>query len=415
MSVKSRLSGLFGLGSQPSFEQKAFPLNSAEAFALFGSGPTTAGPSVGPISALHVPAVLQAVRIISENTGSLPCKVYRKTDDGKEEANDHPAYKLVHRFANDWTSAGKLREQLTADALTYGYGFAYVNRVNGNAFELTRFLPGTLQIVIDQDTGEPYFHSGKVKGKTQTRYHYSDILHIPAFGDIAPVRSAREAIALAIVLEKHAAQLFAGGARPAAMLYKETTTPANEAGTNAIRNILSGWRKAFANGHNGDPLILDGGYKYQQLALSSTDAQFAEMRTEQIREIARAFGIPPHMLFELSRATWSNAEQMGASFLQLCLRPWLDRWQDAYNLVLFNDEERDEYFCEFVIDDLMRADSAARADNFSKLIAARVMTPNEARAAMNLPAMEGGDELANPHINPTPALPAPIKESTPNA
>lgn len=409
----SRLGEFFGFGSKPDpVEQKSFSLNDPEAFGIFGVTPTIAGPSVSPASALKVPAVLQAVRLISEASGSLPCKVYRNIDDGKEVAKDHPAYKLVHGWSNGWTSANLFRTQLTADALLHHGGFAFVNRVDGKPFELIRLEPTSISIKIDDDTGEPVFVSGK--GKGQKTYHYTDILHIPAFGGVAPIKSAREAISLAMVLEKHAAQLFAGGARPASMLWNEAKTPANEAGNKTIGNMLRAWRNTFAEGKRGEPLILDGGWRYQQLSLNSVDAQFLEMRVEQINEIARAFGIPPHMLFELSRATWSNAEQMGASFLQLCLRPWLDKWQDAYNLVLFSEDERADHFCEFVIDDLLRADSAARADTFGKLVAMRAMTPNEVRAAMNLPAMNGGDELANPYITATPTPSASNKETPAN-
>jgi len=178
-----------------------------------------------------------------------------------------------------------------------------------------------------------------------------------------------------------------------------------------VKKIRDRFRAAAANGFD-TPLILDDGWIYQQMAFSSTDAQFIENRVEQINEIARIFGVPPHMLYQLDRATWSNAEQMAASFLQLCLRPWLDRWQDAYATVLLTEEERDSLYFEFVVDDLQRTDAAARAEIFSKLIAARVMTPNEVRAAMNLPALDGGDELANPYTTTsTPADSEPMKEA----
>src|SRR5690606_13195335 len=116
--------------------------------------------------------------------------------------------------------------------------------------------------------------------------------------------------------------------------------------------------------------------------------------------------------YQLDRGTWANSEQMAASFLQLCLRPWLDRWQDAYATVLLTEDEQDSHYFEFVIDDLLRANAADRTDNITKLIASRVMTPNEARAAMNLPAMKGGDELANPYTTTTPtgSVQAPAKD-----
>src|SRR5690606_23546620 len=173
-----------------------------------------------------------------------------------------------------------------------------------------------------------------------------------------------------------------------------------ETGANAATNIRNSWRRWQA-GLNSEPLILPDNWKYEQPAMTSTDAQFLEHRLEQINEIARIFGVPPSMLYQLDRATWGNAEQMAASFLQLCLRPWLDRWQDAYATVLLSEDEQDSHYFEFVIDDLQRADAAGRAEIFGKLVAMRAMTPNEVRAAMNLPAMEGGDELANPYTTST--------------
>ncbi len=136
--------------------------------------------------------------------------------------------------------------------------------------------------------------------------------------------------------------------------------------------------------------------------MTSTDAQYLENRVFQIDDIARIFGVPSTMLFELTRGTWANTEEMARSFMQLCLRPWLDRWQDAYSTVLLTEDEQDAHSFEFVIDDLQRADASARAEIFNKLIAARVMTPNEVRATMNMQPLPGGDELANPYTTTSP-------------
>src|SRR5690606_8630889 len=213
----------------------------------------------------------------------------------------------------------------------------------------------------------------------------------------APAQAGRKAIGLAMTLERHGEQFFASGARPSGIISNEKPA-GSEAGAKTVGNILKQWR-AWQESASGDPLILDGGWKYDQPAMTSTDAQFIESRLEQINELARIFGVPPSMLYQLDRATWGNAEQMAASFLQLCLRPWLDRWQDAYATVLLSEAEQDSHYFEFVIDDLQRADAAGRAEIFGKLVAMRAMTPNEVRAAMNLPAMPGGDELANPYTS----------------
>jgi len=371
---------------------------------IIGSIPTSSGVSISPQNAMMVPAVLQAIRLISETIGSLPCKLYQETEDSKESATDHAATKLVHNRANPWTSAGQLRVDLTEDALKHGAGHAEVVRASdGRPLELHRLLPGTCSRQLKHD-GEPFY---RISEPTGTRIlSFRDVLYVPAFSGVSPIMLGREAIGSAMTMAKHNASLFADGARPSSMFWTENPIADNDNGTTVIANILRDYRAAFDGGKQTRPLIVPHGFRYQQMALTSTDAQFLENRLEQINEIARIFGVPPHMLYQLERATWSNAEQMAASFLQLCLRPWLDRWQDAYATVLLTDEEHDSYYFEFVIDDLQRADAAGRAEIFGKLVAMRAMTPNEVRAAMNLPAIDGGDELANPYTTTTTTGPA---------
>lgn len=383
-------------------EAKAYSLTDAAISEVFGVVPTYSGVTVSGSSALRVPAVLQAVRLISETIGSLPCKIYQEGEGSKEAAKDHPGHKITHNRANDWTSAGQLRIDLTVDALLHGAGYAQVVRASdARPLELHRLDPSRVQRRCEDD-GEPFYLVSMDQG--QFRLSYRDVLYIPAFTGISPIKYGREAIGIAAVLERDVAQLFGSGRRPSGVVANEKLQ-GGEAGAQAIANILKSYRKWQA-ASNGDPLVMDAGWKYELAAMTSTDAQFIEHRLEQINDIARVIGVPPHMLFQLERATWSNAEQMAASFLQLCLRPWLDKWQDAYATVLLTDEEHDTHYFEFVIDDLQRADAAGRAEIFGKLVAMRAMTPNEVRAAMNLPALPGGDELANPYTTTTTTGPA---------
>ncbi|RCW27811.1 HK97 family phage portal protein [Ciceribacter lividus] len=376
-------------------ETKSVALSDPGIYDLFGIRSTVSGVNVGGMSALNIPAVLQAVRLISESVGSLPIKLYRDGTDGKEVAKEHTAYKIVRKRANEWTGAGKLRTELTADALIYGNGFARVARYpDGRPFELIRLKPGTVSVVEDPYASAPPVYRVSENGGS-TDYPHTEILHIPSFLGRSPVSFGREAIGLTAVLERDAAQLFGSGRRPSGVISNEKAQM-GEAGANAITNIRKSFRE-WQRSASGDPLIMDSGWKYDTPAMTSTDAQFLEHRLEQVREIARVFGVPPTMLFELTRGTWSNTEQMGAQFLQLCLRPWLDTWQDALATVLLSEDEQDAHYFEFVTDDLMRADAASRTANMTALVAARVLSPNEARAILNLPPLPGGDELINPH------------------
>lgn len=390
-------------------EGKSGSLSDPAIAELFGALPTASGVSVTAHTALRVPAVLQAVRLIAETVGSLPCKLYRDADGSKEAAKDHAGNRLAHNRVNGWTSAGHLRTLLTTDALLHGAGYAHVVRTgDGRPYEINRLQPGTVQRRF-RDDGEP-FYVVTFANNVRRELSFRDVLYVPAFGDTSPVQLGKEAIGVSMLLERHAAQFFGSGARPAAVITNDAKM-GGEQGATTLASIRRSFRE-WLSGNSSDPLILDSGWKFDQPAMTSTDAQFLEHRLEQVREIARIFGVPPSMLFELSRATWSNAEQMAASFLQLCLRPWLDRWQDAYATVLLTEDEQDSLYFEFVIDDLQRADAAGRAEIFGKLVAMRAMTPNEVRAAMNLPAIEGGDELANPYTTTGPTSGANDNPST---
>lgn len=375
-------------------DRKALSLSDPLLPRIFGVRPTYSGVNMSGDKALNVPAVLQAVRLIAETIGSLPCKLYQESEEGKGAAKDHSAYRITHKRANEWTGAGELRTVLTADALIHGNGFAKIVRFeDGRPYELHRLKPGIVSILEDEYTGAPVYRVSEKGGSCE--YPHTEILHIPSFLGTSPIAFGKEAIGLAAILERHGAQFFGSGARPSGIISNDKPQ-GSDAGAKTIANIKASFRN-WQEGSKGDPLIMDAGWKYEQPAMTSTDAQFLENRLEQVREIARIFGIPPHLLFELSRATWSNAEQMGASFLQLCLRPWLDRWQDAYATVLLSEDEQDNHYFEFVVDDLLRADAAARTANMTALVTNRIMTPNEVRAVLNLPAVPGGDELINPH------------------
>lgn len=390
-------------------EKKAYSLLDSFTPTLFGSRPTYSGVNVGGELALTVPAVLQAVRLISENVGSLPVKLYRKTATGKEEATDHPAYNIVHGRANAWTGAGKLRADLTPDALIHGNGFAQVIRFDdGNPYAIHRLKPGSVSIYENTLTGAPVYKVTENGGTTD--YSYTDILHLPSFLGASPIKLGKEAIGLASIMEHDVAQFFASGRQASGVISNEKPQ-GNEAGARTMERIRASWDE-WRKGSG--PLILDSGWKHEQNAMSSTDAQFVENRKFQIDEVARIFGVPPHLLFEMARATWSNAETMGATFLTLCLKPWLDRWTDALATALLTEEEQADYYFEFITDDLLRADAAARTANMTALVTNRIMTPNEVRAILNLQPLPGGDELVNPHTTSSaaPAIaPAPAKEA----
>lgn len=387
------LKSIFGSG----IEKKSIPLSDSYGLeSIFGTPNTVAGPAINAATALRVPAVYSAIVLITGTIGSLPAKVFEAADGGKRTANTHAAYRLVHDEANDWTSAGALRAALTADALLHDHGYALANRVgDGKVQEFIRLDPRSVTIKADEITGEPVYEVRE--GSRLRRYSYRDILHISAPLGLAPIKAGREAIGLAKVMEQHAASLFANGARPGGVIKAKKSL-----GEDVKKKFAAGWNAAFGKGGAGGVAVLDEEMAYEAIdVMSSSDAEFTATRVEQVVEIARLFRIPPHLIFELSRATWSNAEEMFQAFLTLTLRPWLDAWEWAYARVLLTPEERASgYYVEFVVDDLLTANAETRANVYAQYRAMGALTANEVRAGLNRAPMDGGNTLDNPNITP---------------
>lgn len=406
--------------SSAQYEEKALTPDVWPADLL--AAPTLSGVSVSPETALTVPAVSNAVSLISGAIGTLPLTLYKDEGQGHVPATDHPAFEIIGDAANDWTSSSALRTQLAIDAMLHGDGFALANRLpSGEAFELIRLMPGSVIVLYDPATQEPLYRWNPAPGASTLGdvaqaipasgaeprdYSWRDIIHVTSplsingIIGVAPIVHAREAIGLALALEQYASRLFGNGARPSGILSFEGSLKSD-----AIARMRDSWNAAHAGAGSGKTAILEQGAKFTQTALTSVDAQFLEMRQFAIFEIARAFGVSPVMIGDASRATWSNSEEYNRQFLTYTLAPWLRGFEAAYRRVMLSSEERKTHSILFDTSDLLRGDSAARGEFIAKMRAAGVMTANEACAFESLPAHADGDKLDNPYTSRASAQP----------
>ncbi|MBP2445942.1 phage portal protein [Rhizobium leguminosarum] len=369
-------------------ETKSLGDPTAELLELFGAIP--AGTSISNADALSVPAVSAAVRIISEAAASLDLKLKRKVDGAEEDVADHPALKLLAGQANSWTSGYELIRDLVAAALTKDFGgLAFVTRVGSDPREIIIYRDSIITYDLDDKTNEPRYRLGSLTVPA------ANVLHLRGPFSKSPLSLARGAVSMAKAMEDYANGLWSNGARPGGVI----ETP-SKLGSDGVKALLAGWKAAFGGKANaGKTAVLYEGATYKQMALTSVDGQFNESRTAQVLEIARAFRVPPGMLFELSRNTWSNSEQQAKEFISYALVPWLRALESAFNRTLLTDEERGEYRFAFDVDDTSQADLTARATAISTLITARVLNPNEARDWLGMPPRAGGNEYANPAID----------------
>ncbi|NDV52173.1 phage portal protein [Salipiger sp. PrR003] len=396
---------------KPQIETKGLAEPGDDLYALFGITPTAStGTPVTPDAALRVPAVGSAIRVISEAVATLDVSIKRIEADGTEVQDaGHQALPLLRDQANDWTDGFSFIRDLVIDALSDDKGgMAYVNRLaDGRIAEIIRYRRGVIDVQFDQTTGEPSY---KIDGR---RVPASDMIHLRSPFGRSPLSLAREAIGVAIALDSHAAKLFGRGARPSgALMFPKGM------GEASVKAARTAWKATHEGSDaNGQTAILYDGAEFKPFTFNSTDAQFLENRKFQILEIARAFRVPPSMLFDHDRATWSNTEQMGREFLSYTLEPWLRATEGALRRALFTDEERGTHAVRFDRDDLTRADLSTRATVINSLISSRTINPNEGRQWIGLTPREGGDEFLNPNITETqvPAPGAPEDKEDPDA
>lgn len=359
---------------------------------------------------------------ISEAAATLPLDTLEIAASGlASPVSDHPTGALLNRQANPWTPAQEFRETLVRDALMHDRGLAVIVRDGtGQVRELHRLLPGTVSIELDQLSAEPHYRvSASPASQTAVggTLHFKDVIDLrcPVGMDgvtcHSPFRDCREAIGLALALEKHGAKLFANGGRPSGILKL-----AGKYGSDALKKAKAAWQAATAGDNAGGTAVLGEGDDFKPLAFSSVDSQFAELRAFQIIEIARAFRINPILLGDMGRATFSNSSEIFRQFLTLTLRPWLTRIEQELALKLLNDDERGHLSFAHDVDDLSLPGLKDRAAAYGQLVGV-VYTPNEIRRWEGLPPHKDGNKLESPHVQSpgkTPADPAPTDPSANN-
>jgi len=397
--------------AQPTVEQRSS--DDPWDWMLGLTGPSSiAGPEVSQATAIEVPAVRNALELISGLLGTLPLNLYRPAPNGGTEiVSDHPALSLIRDDFNPWTGACEGRTALTLDSLLCGSGFGLIVRdLDGNPREIHRLPPPNVVTTVDPFTMEPKYTCNIGQGGTG-EYSWQDIIQIrPTVRmdalatagfqtGLSPIKTGRQAIGLALAMEHHAARLMASGGRPAGIL----SFP-GKLGAEVAKRIKASWSAATSGRASGGTAVLEEAGSFTPLAFSSVDQQFLELRQFQILEIARLFGIPPMFLQELGRATFANFEQSSREFTKFTLLPWCRTWEAALRRTLLTDADRKAGLTfGYDLDGLLEGDLAARSSAYSVMIASRILNPNEARAKEGMAAYKGGDEFSNPNTTATPA------------
>lgn len=343
---------------------------------------------------LSIPAVLCAIRLISESVATLPLHLYRRDKDGGRAKESHHPVRDLFVHPNEVDLGCTLREVLVHDALVYGRGYAKITRTEDSRvpMELTIIRADHVIEDVDKQFGTPIYRISDYSGAYQETVCENNMLVLRGFMGRSLVDACGESLALAQAAQKYATKVFENGARPGGVL----THPGRLA-DNARLRLRESWEKLHSGPEAAHRVaILEEGMTFQTVSGDAESTQLEQLRQFQILEVCRIFGIPPSKMRISGSGGYASLEQENLQFVQDCLRPWLVRFEAAANRRLLNPVEREEYYFEHSIEGMLRADTMTRYKSYSIARNWSLMSPNEIRAKENLPPIEGGDIVLAP-------------------
>lgn len=363
---------------------------SGGAMSLFK--PPVAGVRVDEQEAMTYGPLWACVRVISETMASLPWGVHRKRGEVRESVTDHAVYRLLHRRPNPETIPFRFKETLIAHALTWGNGYAEIERNRmGEPIALWIITPD--RVTPDRDEQGNIIYKVANEQADESEIAARDMFHLPglAFDGLkgySVVNQAKQAISLGIATEQFGAAFFGNGAHLGGVITKEVGS--GDMSGSAIKNLLSSFNKKHRGAANSNKVhYLDAGLSYQSIGIPPEDAQFLETRRFQTLDMCRWFRVPPHKLAELDRATHNNIESQNIEFVTDVVVPWATRLEQEADFKLFAEDEN-ELFTKFNINALLRGDTAARQNFYTAMLDRGVFDLDEVRAREDLNPLPDG-------------------------
>ena len=367
----------------------------------FMFGRSAAGQAVNERSAMQMSAVYACVRILAESIASLPLHFYQYNDvGGKEKAVNHPLYWLLHDEPNPEMSSFSFRETLMTHLLLWGNAYAQIIRNGrGEVIALYPLMPD--RMTVDRDArGRIYYEYARSESDANTLGKKSsvilspeDVFHIPGLGfdglvGYSPIAMAKQAIGMGLACDEYGASFYQNGAQPGGVLEHPNVLK-------DPKRVRESWNAIYQGSKNAHRIaVLEEGMTYKPITISPEQAQFLETRKFQIDEIARIFRVPPHMIGDLEKSSFSNIEQQSLEFVKYTLAPWISRWEQAIQRSLLLMSERTRYFARFNVEGLLRGDYQSRMNGYAVARQNGWMSANDIRELESLdmiPDEQGGN------------------------
>ena len=371
---------------------ESVPLTNAGLTSLFMGAGTASGRAVSETGSLAMPAVWRAVNLLAGTVASLPLHPYRSDSGARLRVTTGRAAEFLRNPHPDLTPY-ELWETVISQALLWGNAYLWLGRDELGRLREVRPLSPSRVLPGRKDPMSPKVYV--VNGDYDNPYSDSSILHIPGLGydtvcGVSPIALARQGIGLALSAEEYGARLFGSGSLATGILSTEQRLTPEQA--DILTERWKAKRTGLASAH--ETLILDSGATFQQLSIPPEDAQFIESRSFQVTEIARMFGIPPHMLMDTDKSTsWGTGiEQQSIGFVVYTLRPWLTRIEQRVSRIL----RPEPVYARYSVEGLLRGDSAQRSEFYTKMWGIGALSTNDIRALEELAPVEGGDVRYRP-------------------
>ena len=378
------------------FEQRSGQLNvnDARGWEAFGGLETDAGVRVSVDGSLKYSAVFACVRILSESIAALPLVLYRRLERGKERARELALYELLHDEPNREMTSFELRELLVSHVALWGDAFCEIeyNRL-GEPMGLWPLRPDRMEV---ERRGGRLRYRYRVPGDnvelSAERIHHIRGLGFNGLRGRSPIKLHMDSVGFGLGVQEFGARYFGNGARPGVIL--KHPGKLSDTAYNRLKQSFNEAHQGLSNAHRAK--ILEEGVDLATIGVPPEEAQFLETRRFQVEEIARIYRVPPHMLADLERATFSNIEQQSLNFVMHTLQPWLVRIEQALRRDLIRPEQRGQLFVEHVLDGLLRGDTAARYAAYATGRQNGWFSVNDIRGLENMNPIEGGDVYLEP-------------------
>lgn len=351
---------------------------------------SSSGTSVTEASALTASAVFAAIRVIAETIGQIQWEIYERQGEAEVEIDDHPLARLLDEEPNPEMTAFSWRIAMLTSYYLHGNMLAEIERNGGRQpVALWPIHPSRVHVRRDP-AGTMYYAVTDPDGLNPVRVEAADMYHVPLLASDGVtgrglVQRARNSFGLLLGMEEYSGSSFANGARPSGLLRHPGKL------TEAARsNIRSEWEALHRGADKaGRTAVLQEGMEFQAMQMSAVDAQLLEQRQFQISEVARWFNIPPHLLRDLSRATFGNIEHQGIEYQTYTIRPLCRAMEQEAQRKLVRLADRATIHTELDLDDLQLIDRKSRFDAYAVARQNGWMSANEIRDEEGMNPIEG--------------------------